>query len=233
MVRGFLRLDWSPEQIALTLRYDQMLQISHETIYRYVWKDKSRGGELYKHLRQSRKRRRKRYRASDSRGILRGKRSLAERPKEAEKRLKKGHVEIDLVHGAKTKDCVLTLVDRRTRLVIIRKLKDKTMPAVNRALIAMIRRYQIRTVTADNGSEFHDYKYIEQRTGVTFYFAAPYHSWERGTSENTNGLIRQYLPKTRSMKGVTQWTCNAIANRLNRRPRKVLNMRTPEEAHDE
>lgn len=231
MVCCFLRLDWSPEQIALTLRYDRMLRISHETIYRYVWKDKSRGGELYKHLRQSRKRRRKRYRAADSRGVLRGKRSLSERPKEAEKRLEKGHVEIDLVHGAKTKDCVLTMVDRRSRLVLIRKLKDKTMPAVNQALAAMIRRYQIRTVTADNGSEFHDYKRVEEQTGVTFYFAAPYHSWERGTCENTNGLIRQYLPKTHSMKGVTQWTCNAIANRLNRRPRKVLNMRTPEEVH--
>ena len=233
MVSTFLRLDWSPEQIALTLRYEQMLRISHETIYRYVWKDKRHGGMLYKHLRQSRKRRRKRYRAADSRGILRGKRSLAERPREAEERLEKGHVEIDLMHGAKTKDCVLTIVDRRSRMVVIRKLKDKTMPAVNQALQAMIRRYQIRTVTADNGSEFHDYKRIEERTGAVFYFAAPYHSWERGTCENTNGLIRQYLPRTRSMAGVTQWTCNAIANRLNRRPRKVLNMLTPAEVHDE
>lgn len=231
MVCFFLRLDWSPEQISLTLRYDQMLQISHETIYRYIRNDRRNGGQLYRHLRQSRKRRRKCYRASDSRGILRGKRTLMDRPEEAEKRLCKGHFEVDLMHGARARGCVLTLVDRATRLVIIRKLKDKTMPQVNRALISMIRRYQIRTVTADNGSEFHDYKRVEMLTGATFYFATPYHSWERGTCENTNGLIRQYLPRSISFHGITQWTCNAIADRLNRRPRKILNLRTPEEAH--
>ena len=231
IVCRFLRLDWSPEQISLVLRLYGVVQISHETIYRHVWKDKHRGGVLYRHLRQSRKRRRKRYRASDSRGVLRGKRSLSERPEAATRRLEKGHFEVDLVHGATTCDCILTLVDRKTRLVFIRKLKDKTMQAVTAALVPLIRQLQIRTVTADNGSEFHDYERIERLTGVKFFFAAPYHSWERGTSENTNGLIRQYLPKKASMVGVTQWECNAIAKRLNRRPRKILNLSTPEQAH--
>jgi len=227
----FLKQDWSPEQISLVLRARKILKISHETIYRYIWKDKWCGGILYKHLRQSSKRRRKRYRAYDSRGVLRGKRGLDQRPKSANNRLHKGHFEIDLVHGHKSRDCILTLVDRKTRFLLINKLKDKSMKDVTAALIKLVRRHGIKTITADNGSEFHDYKKVERLTGIKFYFAAPYHSWERGTSENTNGLIRQYLPKNKSMSGLTQRGCNTIATKLNTRPRKILNLRTPEGAH--
>lgn len=145
--------------------------------------------------------------------------------------MEKGHVEIDLVHGSYGSDCILTVVDRRSRLVTIRKLKDKTMETVSQALISVIRYYRIQTVTADNGSEFHDYERIEKLTGAIFYFAKPYHSWERGTCENTNGLIRQYIPKRLSMGRVSQWDCNAIARRLNSRPRKVLDLFTPRQAH--
>ena len=225
--------DWSPEQIALVFRRDGILQISHETIYRYVWRDKLGGGYLYKHLRHSVKRRRKRYRSNDSRGILRGKRGLEERPATANERQELGHVEVDLVHGAGSQACVLTVVDRKSRKVSIRKLRNKTMGEVNRALVILIQRERVRTVTVDNGSEYHDYERIERLTAVRFYFAAPYHSWERGTSENTNGLIRQYLPKRQSMAAVTQWECNAIARRLNRRPRKILGLLTPEDAHSQ
>ncbi len=227
----YLQRDWSPEQVSLVFRWRGTLSISHETIYRYIWRDKRNGGTLYKHLRQSCKRRRKRYRANDSRGILRGKRDISERPAAAEKRLVKGHFEVDLMHGARSKACILTLVDRKTRLVLIRKLRDKSMEEVKKALVLTIRRYKIRTLTADNGSEFHDYKRIEQLTGALFYFAKPYHSWERGTCENTNGLIRQYLPKRMSMSRLTQLGCNAIAGKLNDRPRKVLNLLCPEEAY--
>jgi len=223
--------DWSPEQISLLLGRDDILQISHETIYRYIRHDRRAGGHLYLHLRQHLKKRRKRYRSHDSRGHLRGKRGLAERPKEANDRSEIGHAEADLVHGTGSRDCILTVVDRRSRLVAIRKLKDKSMKEVNRALIKVIRQFKIKTVTFDNGSEYHDYRRIERLTGVTFYFAAPYHSWERGTSENTNGLIRQYIPRGTSMAKLTQWLCNAIARRLNRRPRKVLGLDTPEQAH--
>lgn len=230
-VRQFLEMDWSPEQVSLVFDEHELLSISHETIYRYIWKDKEEGGELYRHLRQSCKQRRKRNGAHDSRGILRGKRDISERPEAAEERLEKGHVEIDLVHGARSRDCILTLVDRKTRWVSIRKLKDKTMGEVNRALVPVIRRHQIKTLTADNGSEFHDYKRVEKLTGATFYFAKPYHSWERGTNENTNGLIRQYLPRSRSMAETSQWDCNAIAQKLNSRPRKVLDLCSPNQAH--
>lgn len=233
LVCRYLQEDWSPEQISLKFREWALLEISHETIYRYIWSDKEAGGSLFMSLRQRQKRRRKRYNSHDSRGILRGKRGLAERPEAAKDRSEIGHAEADLVHGAGSRDCILTVVDRASRLVTIRKLKDKTMKEVNRALIKVIREFRIKTVTLDNGSEYHDYKRIERLTGVTFYFAAPYHSWERGTSENTNGLIRQYLPKRASMARIDQWRCNAIARKLNRRPRKILNLKTPEQAHYE
>ena len=226
--------DWSPEQISLTLRREALLEISHETIYRHIRADQRDGGVLFMHLRQSKKRRRKRYKSHDSRGILNGKRGLAERPEAATNRSEIGHAEADLVHGAAgSRHCILTVVDRMSRLVTIIKLMDKSMRAVNQALIKVIRKFRIQTVTLDNGSEYHDYKRIERLTGVKFYFAAPYHSWERGTSENANGLIRQYLPKGVSMAQINQWHCNAIAKKLNRRPRKILGLRTPAQAHDE
>jgi IS30 family transposase len=231
LVRHFIKEDWSPEQVSLVFAYYGVLGISHETIYRYIWRNKKQGGRLYRHLRQSPKQRRKRYRAYDSRGVLRGKHGLVDRPEAANERLEKGHVEVDLMHSAKSRDCLLTLVDRMTRLVWIWKLKDKTKEEVAKAIIGFVRKHEIKTLTADNGSEFHDYKSVESATGAKFYFAAPYHSWERGTSENTNGLIRQYVPKRVSIARYTQADCDAIAARLNSRPRKILNLRTPEEAH--
>ena len=230
-VCSLIQKDWSPEQVSLVLKARGILEMSHETIYRYIWRDKRCGGDLHTHLRQRSKQRRKRYRTNDSRGVLKGKRGLDERPKAADERTRKGHFEVDLVHGAGSRECILTLVDRKTRYLIIRKLKDKSMKDAGNAMVTAIRKYGIRTITADNGTEFHDYKRVERLTGVTFYFAAPYHSWERGTSENTNGLIRQYLPKKMSLSGLTQRACNSVARRLNTRPRKILSLRTPEGAH--
>jgi IS30 family transposase len=228
MVDRKLREDWSPEQIALVFRLWGIMVICHETIYLHIWKDMKSGGDLWIHLRQSQKRRRKRYKSRDSRGVLGGKRELASRPKEATERSEKGHFEIDLVHGHNHSDCILTLVDRQTRFLIILKLKNKTNAEVEKHLVPIIKKFQIKTITADNGTEWHGFRDIESKTGVVFYFAEPYHSWERGTNENTNGLIRQYLPKRMSMHGLTQAQCEIIAQRLNRRPRKVLDLYSPE-----
>ncbi len=233
-VEGFLCRQWSPEQVAGYLRRTGELLISHETIYRHVWRDKREGGTLYTHLRGARKRRRKRYGAYDSRGRLAGKRMISERPPEAESREVVGHWEADTVAGAGSKDCVATLVERKTGLVLIGKLADRTAGGLSRRLTRLIRGAgRVETVTADNGTEFHDYERIERLTGAAFYFARPYHSWERGSNENANGLIRQYLPKGVSMAGVTQHQCNAIARRLNTRPRKRLGFRTPLECFNE
>ena len=231
LVERWLREDWSPEQVAGRLGEDGVLSISHETIYRHVWADKRRGGDLFRHLRGAQKQRRKRYGAYDSRGRLAGKRSLAERPACVETRQQLGHWEIDTVMGAGSQDCIVTAVERKTGYAVIGKLLERTTDALNRRTIQLIRRHEdcFHTITADNGTEFHAYARIEAATGARFYFAAPYHSWERGSNENLNGLVRQYLPKRVSMAGLTQQHCNAIAHKLNRRPRKRLGYKTPEE----
>ena len=235
LVDELLCRQWSPEQVAGHLARSGLLSISHETIYRHVWRDKRAGGALYTHLRGARKRRRKRYGAYDSRGKLAGKRPISERPPEVETRQQPGHWEIDTVMGAGSKDCIVTLVERKSGLLLIGKLAERTTASLNRRVIRLIRREEgaFATVTADNGTEFHDYKGIEARTQVAFYFARPYHSWERGSNENANGLIRQYLPKGMSMAGLSQQQCNAIARKLNTRPRKRLGFRTPLECFNE
>jgi transposase, IS30 family len=235
LVEELLCRQWSPEQVAGHLRRAGQLLISHETIYRHVWRDKREGGTLYTHLRGARKRRRKRYGAYDSRGRLAGKRMISERPPEVEGRERVGHWEADTVMGAGAKDCVVTLVERKTGLVLVGKLKDRTADSLSRRAVSLIRRRggRFETVTADNGTEFHHYERIERLTGARFYFARPYHSWERGSNENANGLIRQYLPKGVSMAGLNQHQCNAIARKLNTRPRKRLGFRTPLECFNQ
>jgi len=230
-VERLLRRDWSPEQVAGWLAREGELSISHETIYRYVWADRAQGGELHRHLRCAAKKRRKRYGRYDSRGRLAGKRLIAERPASVERRQAVGHWEIDTVMGVGNTHCVVTLVERATGTTLIGKLEERTAAALNKRVIALIRKHpgSFLTITADNGTEFHSYREIERATGVKFYFATPHHAWERGTNENTNGLVRQYLPKRQSMARVTQRDCNRIAKTLNRRPRKRYNYDTPEE----
>jgi IS30 family transposase len=231
-VEALLREKWSPEQISGHLRRRGELQISHESIYRHVWRDLRQGGNLHTHLRQALKQRRKRYRSYDSRGRLAGKRMIHERPASIEKRDRVGHWEIDTVMGAGQQgDCVVTLVERKTGFVLIGKLPCRTKEHAIRVITALIRRHpgRFKTITSDNGTEFHCYRSIEAATGVRFYFATPHHAWERGTSENTNGLIRQYLPKRQSMERLTQTRCDQIAQKLNVRPRKRHAYKTPKE----
>lgn len=235
LVESMLPHFWSPEQIAGELKLRRVLSISHETIYQHIWRNKRHGGRLYEYLRCAGKQRRKRYGRYDSRGRLAGKRNISERPASVEDRQQLGHWEIDTVMGTGSKDCIVTLVERKTGYTLIGKLRDRTKAELTKRTVWLINKHPGRflTVTADNGTEFHDYKRIEEQTGVPFYFANPHHSWERGTNENTNGLIRQYLPKGTSMQSVTQYDCALIANALNSRPRKRLGFRTPKECFNE
>jgi IS30 family transposase len=230
LVETWLREDFSPEQVSGWLRRFRLLSISHETIYRYVWMNKRCGGTLHRHLRCAHKKRRKRYGRYDSRGRLAGKKPISERPPGAENRSRVGHFEGDTVLGT-DKHCLLTLVDRKTGFTIIGKLTARTVEATNRRAIELINNAarRIRSVTVDNGTEFHGYKDIQAATGADFFFAAPHCSWERGTNENTNGLIRQYAPKRTSLAHLTQQDCDRIADKLNNRPRKRLGFRTPAE----
>jgi IS30 family transposase len=233
LVEIWLREDFSPDQVSGWLRRFRLLSVSHETIYRHIWRNKQHGGTLHRHLRCAQKKRRKRYGAYDSRGRLAGKRPIAERPPGAKNRSRVGHLEGDTVLGT-TRDCLLTLVDRKTGYVLIGKLEARTVDATNRCAIELLRRTErrIRSVTVDNGTEFHGYKAIEAATGTLFFFATPHHSWERGTNENTNGLIRQYAPKRTSLAHLTQLDCDRIADKLNNRPRRRLGFRTPRECYE-
>jgi IS30 family transposase len=236
VVRRYLARQWSPEQVAGYLRRVGRLAISHETIYRHIWADRRQGGTLYRQLRGARKRYRKRYGRYDSRGRLAGKRPITARPAVVSARTEVGHWEVDTVLGTGDRHCLLSLVERCTGYLVLGKLAARATTAVTpRAiqLIARERRAQrvVHTVTADNGTEFHDYPAIEAATGAQFYFATPHHAWERATCENTNGLLRQYLPKGQSMASLTQQGCNRLAHRLNTRPRKRLGFRTPEECY--
>ena len=229
-----MREDWSPEQVAGWLQRHGRLSISHETIYRYIWQDRERGGSLYQHLRGARKQRRKRYGRYDSRGRLAGKRRITERPAEVNTRRALGHWEADTMLGASQDGpCVLSMVERKTGFLLLGQLDRRVSAAVNARARQFIRAqlHPVRSITVDNGTEFHEYAQLERTTGTRFYFATLHHAWERGTNENTNGLIRQYLPKRESMAYLTQHDCNRIATKLNRRPRKRLNYHTPEECY--
>ena len=230
-VREQLKRWWSPKQISGRRRLKKRRSISHETIYRFVRRDRSTGGELWREMRIMSKIGRKKRGSPVTRGKLLGKRHISERPWWVKHRRQLGHYEGDTVMGSDGRHCILTLVERVTGYLVIKKLvartKEQAGAALARAIIGL--KGKIRTITLDNGTEFHDYKSVEQQLGVKFYFATPYHSWERGTNENTNGLIRQYLPKGMCMKSLTQAECNRIAKELNDRPRERLGFRTPAE----
>jgi transposase, IS30 family len=233
IVASLLRQDFSPDQVSNELRLNGSFTVSHETIYQYIYDDERRGGNLFQHLRIVPKAHRKRYKSRDSRGILPGKRHISQRPAEVETRLHLGHWEGDTVIGSDLHHCILTLVERKSGFAIIKKLPSRTAAAVTLAALDAIEEHQgnFKTITFDNGTEFHGYKALEQHYPLKCYFATPYHSWERGSNENLNGLIRQYIPKKASMAGVTQEYCDAIARRLNLRPRKRHGYKSPQEVY--
>jgi transposase, IS30 family len=232
-VEALLKRRWSPQQISGRQRLIGGRSISAQTIYRHIRRDRKAGGELWKYTRIISKFGRKRYKSVDSRGVLKGKRHISERPKAVQDRRQIGHWEADTVIGADLRHCLLTMVERATGYTVIKKLTARNKKQATSALLRALagHRSRIKTITFDNGTEFHDYKVLEQKFKVKCYFATPYHSWERGSNENLNGLVRQYLPKGMCMKPISQRDCNAIAKQLNERPRKRYGFRTPEELY--
>lgn len=234
IVRELILRRWSPEQIARRLKRDGVLSISHTTIYAWIKRDRKCGGELWRYLRQSRKKRRKGYGRRDSRGRPAGKRHITERPAAVEDRVEIGHWEADTIKGdSQGAHTVLTLVERATGYLLMGKLTRHCAAEATACLIAMIHSQggRVKTITADNGTEFHSFAEVERATGVPIYFATPHHSWERGTNENTNGLIRQYFPKGQSLAGVASAECEWVMGELNTRPRKRYGFDTPEERY--
>ena len=228
--------EWSPEQISGYLKSAEGIRISHERIYQFISEDKSGGGILYRKLRHHKKKRKKRYGAIDRRGEIKDRVSIDSRPKSVEKRERVGDWEIDLVLGKKHKGAIVTIVDRLSLMTLIGKVASKHAKHVTAMTTSLLKQYKKRgakTITSDNGKEFSGHKDISRALGIDFYFAHPYSSWERGTNENTNGLIRQYLPKGTEFEGVNEKTCRFIMDRLNNRPRKCLGFRTPKQVFDE
>ena len=224
-----VRQEWSPEQIAGTMN------ISHETVYRHVYADKDCGGKLFMHLR-SQKKRRKRYASGrQRRGQIPNRRSIHERPAVVDLRLEVGHWEGDTVIGARHKQAIVTLVERKSGYAKLFKVKNKTAELVSAAMIKSLKPFDglVDTITLDNGKEFADHQRVDLELGSTIYFADPFASWQRGTNENFNGLLRQYIPKDRPLSTVTQEELKMIENKLNHRPRKRLGFRTPHEVFHE
>lgn len=227
---------WSPEQIAGELARTGTARISAMTIYRHVQADMRAGGTLRRELRHGRKRRRKRTPGLEKRGRLQGKPMIDSRPTMIEQRDIPGHWEGDTVMGATgERACLLTLVERSTGLALVAKLAHRTTTAVNRAALQLITRSGLpfKTITWDNGTEFHGYRALDEATGVQSYFAYPHRPWQRGSNENFNGLLRQYVPKRSSVARLRQSDCDALAHKLNTRPRKRYGYQTPIERYEE
>lgn len=222
---------YSPEQITGRAALEGIKCVSHERIYQYVWRNKKEGGVLFKHLRRDGRKYRKRGNAKDTRGVIKDRVGIEMRPAIVDEKLRFGDFEIDTIIGKNHQGAILTMNDRRSGLLLMRKLQGKDAePVVLKTIEAMLPiKHLIHTITADNGKEFAFHKKISQALDLDFYFARPYHSWERGANENTNGLVRQYFKKGTSFEDITDEDIERVQNQLNNRPRKKLSYLTPNE----
>lgn len=232
LIETYLAMDWSPEQISNYLNLEFGISVSTESIYQFVLSDKAAGGDLYKHLRQSAKKRRKRYGSGyNSRGQLKNRKSIDERPVIVDKKTRIGDWEIDTIIGKGHKGALVSIVERKARFTLIGKVSSRDSVEVGCTTMNLLWPYKeyVHTITGDNGKEFACHETITENIEADFYFAHPYSSWERGLNENTNGLIRQYVPKGSDLSHVTDDDLHSIMHRLNSRPRKCLGYKTPEE----
>ena len=223
---------WSPEQISGVLRSNQIL-ISPESIYRHIWANKKAGGSLYSHLRRRGKKYNSRGAKMAGRGCIPNRVDIQQRPKIVESKSRTGDWEGDTIIGAKQQGVILSLVDRKTKFTLLGKMKGKYAAQVPDLIKKCFKRLPKKvtghSITFDNGKEFSKHEEITKKTGLRCYFATPYHSWERGLNEHTNGLVRQYCPKKSNLTMYSDEDIQYVEDQLNNRPRKVLGYRTPKE----
>lgn len=221
-----LEWKWSPEQIS-AVAVVIGLSVSHEWIYQYIYTDKRHGGELYKHLRQGKRRYRKGY--GQKRGRIPDSVSIELRPSVVDERSRLGDWEVDLVLGKQGTGAIVTLAERKSRMYLTKKVFSKEAAEVSKAIISMLLEYKdaVKTLTFDNGLEFSEHKAIAEALDAKTYFAHPYASYERGLNENTNGLLRQFIPKGTDLRTVTEVDLQRYQRALNSRPRKCLGFRQP------
>ncbi|TSI20783.1 IS30 family transposase [Acinetobacter sp. RF15B] len=221
-VIAYLDLQWSPEQIA------SHVSVSLHSIYRFIQQDKSRGGVLFRNLRFRNQRKRK-YGSIETRGQLTNRKSIHDRPAEIEQRSRFGDLEIDTIVGKNHQQSLVSIVDRKTGYLWLKKCSTRKAEEVCQATIRLLKpiKAHLKTITADNGKEFSLHEYAAQELDVDWYFADPYSAWQRGTNENTNGLIRQYIRKGSDLNDYTDAYIAEITQRLNHRPRKRLGFKSP------
>lgn len=221
--------DFSPAQISGRMASENTLQISHETIYRHIYDDKRTKGDLWLHLRCQKPHRKRYGSGQERRGTLKNRISIDERPAIVEKKERIGDWEGDTVIGKCQKGALLTLTERASRFTLASMLPSKHADGITAAAIDLLGPHKGKrhTMTFDNGKEFAGHEIMAKNLEMAVYFAHPYHSWERGLNENTNGLYRQYFPKGSSFEEVTDDQVQEAVERLNHRPRKVLGFKTP------
>ena len=221
---------WSPEQIGIRLK-EKGIFISHETIYKMIWADKRAGGILYKHLRHHGKRYNKRSSGKAGRGCIPGRIDISERPKIVEEKSRIGDWEGDTIIGAKHQGAIVSYVDRHSKFTLLKKIERKEAALVLAATLEKMKGlpHKVETITFDNGKEFARHQEISIALTACCYFAQPYHSWERGLNEHTNGLVRQFIPKWANIHEIPDDFIEQVQNSLNHRPRKILGGKTPYE----
>jgi len=228
LIEQQLRIEWSPEQIRAWLKDLKVRMVSHESIYQHILQDKREGGNLYRHLR-CQKQRKKRYGTYNRRGQIPNRVSIDQRPAIVESRCRLGDWEIDTIIGKGHRQALVSLTERKSRLLRLAKIPFKSAECVTQAVIELLKPLadHVHTLTSDNGREFAHHQKISAALSADFYFAHPYSSWERGLNENTNGLIRQYFPKSTDFRGLTHENIKVVMDKLNNRPRKSLDFKTP------
>ena len=227
-VELLLHEHWSPEQISNWLRQEESIQVSPEWIYQHILRNKQAGGDLHRYLRCQRQRK-KRYGSPNRRGRIKGRVSIDKRPEIVNQRSRIGDWEADTVIGKRGGPVLVTLVEGKTRLSVISKASSRTAQEVKAVILRHLAPFGslVKTLTYDNGREFAFHQEIDKELGTNGYFAHPYHSWERGLNENTNGLIRQFFPKGKDLSTVTTEEVQKVMDKLNNRPRKCLGFKTP------
>lgn len=229
-IRKGIMLKWSPEQVVGHLKKEEQIKISIQTIYTFVRKDKLQGGALFGYLRFGKKRYRKKYGSKEARGQIKNRVSIDLRPSIVDQKLRCGDWEGDTIIGKGRRVGLITLVERKTKFTMMikadSKRSDLTAQAINRKLAPI--KNKVLTLTTDNGKEFADHEKIADVLDLSFFFAHPYSSWERGLNENTNGLIRQYFDKKTDFRNVTNEQVAFVEKQLNTRPRKALGFETPQ-----
>ena len=227
-IEMMLSEDWSPEQISGALGIEN-INVSHECIYQYVWQDKKNGGKLYMHLRHGHKRRNRKRGKKETRGQIKNKVSIHDRPKIIDEKGRIGDWEIDLVVGKDHKGFLVTVVERVSKYTVAAYCEFKDSSSILKAVVKLLNPLKavVHSITSDNGKEFADHEAIAKTLSLKYFFADPYSSWQRGLNENTNGLLRQYFPKKSSFTAITENVLKAVIDKLNHRPRKTLDFLSP------